>query len=177
LAAAGAKKTGGFTQWTHRFAAPPVMREDVRMSAVDLSTQLGHLARRLQQANTALWHALVSEETTSPQFAVLNAVADAGAEDTDQRMVGELIGLDRSTTAEIVTRLADRGLLRRVRDPRDGRRNLLRLTEEGQATHRQMARRVAAMNKVALAPRDPDERKTLLELMWRVVTAADSLKT
>jgi hypothetical protein len=67
------------------------------MSAVDLSAQLGHLARRLQQANTALWHALVSEETTSPQFAVLNAVASAA--NTDQRMVGEMIGLDRSTTA------------------------------------------------------------------------------
>jgi DNA-binding MarR family transcriptional regulator len=144
------------------------------MSAVDLSAQLGHLARRLQQANTALWHALVSEETTSPQFAVLNAVVDA--ENADQRTVGERIGLDRSTTAEIVTRLADRGLLRRVRDPRDGRRNLLRLTEEGKAAHRQMARRVVRMNKDFLAPLDPDEQKTMLELMWRVVTAADDLK-
>ena len=144
------------------------------MSAVDLSTQLGHLARRLQQANTALWHALVSEETTSPQFAVLNAVVDA--ENADQRTVGERIGLDRSTTAEIVTRLADRGLLRRVRDPRDGRRNLLRPTEEGEAAHRQMARRVVQMNKAFLAPLDPGEQKTMLELMWRVVTAADDLK-
>lgn len=145
------------------------------MSAVDLTTQLGHLARRLQQANTMLWHALVSEETTSPQFAVLNAVADA--DNSDQRTVGELIGLDRSTTAEIVTRLADRGLLRRVRDPRDGRRNLLRLTAEGEAAHRQMAHRVMRMNKVFLAPLDPEEQKTLLELMWRVVAAADDLKT
>lgn len=151
------------------------MREDVRMSAVDLSTHLGHLARRLQQANTSLWHALVSEETTSPQFAVLNAVADA--ENADQRTVGELIGLDRSTTAEIVTRLADRGLLRRTRDPRDGRRNLLRLTEEGESAHRQMVRRVTRMNTVFLAPLDPEERKTLLELMWRVVTAADGLRS
>jgi DNA-binding MarR family transcriptional regulator len=150
------------------------MRKDVRMSAVDLSAQLGHLARRLQQANTALWHVLVSQETTSPQFAVLNAVVDA--ENADQRTVGERIGLDRSTTAEIVTRLADRGLLRRVRDPRDGRRNLLRLTEEGETAHRQMARRVVRMNKDFLAPLDPDEQKTMLELMWRVVTAADDLK-
>jgi MarR family transcriptional regulator, temperature-dependent positive regulator of motility len=144
------------------------------MSAVDLSAQLGHLARRLQQANTTLWHALVSEETTSPQFAVLNAVASAA--DTDQRMVGEMIGLDRSTTAEIVTRLADRGLLRRIRDPRDGRRNLLRLTAAGEAAHGQLADSVAQMNKVFLAPLDSGEQKTLLELMWRVVTAADGLK-
>lgn len=146
----------------------------VRMSGLDLSAQLGHLARRLQQANTSLWHGLVSEETTSPQFAVLNAIANS--EDADQRTVGELIGLDRSTTAEIVTRLAGRGLLRRVRDPRDGRRNLLRLTGEGTAAHQQLALRAARMNKVFLAPLDPDEQKTLLELMWRVVAAADDLK-
>src|SRR5438552_11445117 len=111
------------------------------MPAVDLSTHPGHLARRLQQAHTLLWNALVSPETTSPQFAVLNAVA--GPDDLDQRMVGDLIGLDRSTTAEIVSRLSDRGLLARVRDPRDGRRNLLRLTGDGAVLHRQTARRAA----------------------------------
>ena len=40
------------------------------MAALDLTTQPGHLARRLQQTHTLLWNALVSEETTSPQFAV-----------------------------------------------------------------------------------------------------------
>jgi DNA-binding MarR family transcriptional regulator len=145
-----------------------------RMAAVDLSIYVGHLARRLQQANTILWHTLVSQDTTAPQFAVLNAISDGG--DTDQRMVGEQIGLDRSTTAEIVTRLADRGLLRRIRDPRDGRRNLLQLTGEGETLHRQLARRAARMNNVFLAPLDSGEQKTLLELMQRIVTAADDLK-
>jgi DNA-binding MarR family transcriptional regulator len=121
-----------------------------------------------------LWHALVSDETTSPQFAVLNAVASAP--DTDQRMVGEMIGLDRSTTAEIVTRLAGRGLLRRIRDPHDGRRNLLRLTGAGQAVHQRLARVAERMNTVFLAALDPGEQKTLLDLMSRVVTAADDLK-
>jgi DNA-binding MarR family transcriptional regulator len=141
------------------------------MAALDLTTQPGHLARRLQQAHTLLWNTLVSEETTSPQFAVLNAVA--ASDDLDQRAVGELIRLDRSTTAEIVTRLCDRGLLRRVRDPRDGRRNLLRLTDEGKALHRRTARRAARMNKVFLAPLDPAEQRVLLELMLRLVSATD----
>ncbi|HEY1702464.1 MAG TPA: MarR family winged helix-turn-helix transcriptional regulator [Trebonia sp.] len=141
------------------------------MVAVDLSTYVGHLARRLQQANTHLWHTLVSTETTSPQFAVLSAIA-SGA-DVDQRMVGEKIGLDRSTTAEIVTRLAGRGLLQRVRDPRDGRRNLLRLTPDGEELQREIAQRAAAMNVAFLAPLDSAEQKTLLELMHRVVAAVD----
>jgi MarR family transcriptional regulator, temperature-dependent positive regulator of motility len=140
----------------------------------DLSTHPGHLARRLQQAHTLLWNALVCAETTSPQFAVLNAVA--GRDDLDQRMVGDLIGLDRSTTAEIVSRLSDRGLLVRVRDPRDGRRNLLRLTDDGAVLHRQTARRVSRMNKVFLAPLEPGEQQVLLDLMRRIVTAADSFR-
>ncbi len=144
------------------------------MAAVDLSTHPGHLARRLQQAHTLLWHALVSKETTSPQFAVLTAVA--ASDDLDQRTVGEIIGLDRSTTAEIVSRLSDRGLLRRVRDPADGRRNLLRLTPAGRALQRQTARRAARMNKVLLAPLDDHEQQVLLELMRRLVTAADSYR-
>jgi hypothetical protein len=53
------------------------------VAALDLTTQPGHLARRLQQAHTLLWNTLVSEETTSPQFAVLNAVA--ASDDLDQR--------------------------------------------------------------------------------------------
>jgi MarR family transcriptional regulator, temperature-dependent positive regulator of motility len=132
------------------------------------------LARRLQQACTLLWNSLVSDETTSPQFAVLNAVASS--DDVDQRTVGELTGLDRSTTAEIVSRLADRGLLRRVRDPWDGRRNVLRLTTDGEALHRQTARRVARMNKVLLAPLDPAEQETFMELMRKVLAAADDFR-
>lgn len=70
------------------------------MAAVDLSTHPGHLARRLQQAHYLLWNTMVSEEITSPQFAVLNAlVAEPGL---DQRTVGERVGLDRSTIAEVI---------------------------------------------------------------------------
>ena len=144
------------------------------MSAVDLSTHPGHLARRLQQAHTLLWHALVSKETTSPQFAVLTAVAVS--DDLDQRTVGETIGLDRSTTAEIVSRLSDRGLLQRVRDPADGRRNLLRLTPSGRALQRQTARRAIRMNEVLLAPLNAAEQEVLMELMRRLVTAADNFR-
>jgi DNA-binding MarR family transcriptional regulator len=146
----------------------------VGMSAVDLSTHPGHLARRLQQAHTLLWTTLVSAETTSPQFAVLNAVV--GSDDLDQRMVGDLIGLDRSTTAEIVSRLSGRGLLVRVRDPRDGRRNVLRLTADGTALHRRTARRASRMNKVFLAPLEPGEQQVLLDLMRRIVTGADAFR-
>lgn len=144
------------------------------MAAVDLATHPGHLARRLQQAHHLLWNTMVSEEITSPQFAVLNAlVAEPGL---DQRTVGERVGLDRSTVAEVVARLIRRGLLDKIRDPRDGRRFLPRLTDEGVRAHRGLMVRAARMNHVLLAPLDADEQAVFMELIRRVADAAEDLR-
>jgi DNA-binding MarR family transcriptional regulator len=144
------------------------------MAAVDLTTHPGHLARRLQQAHYLLWNAMVSEEITSPQFAVLNTlVAEPGL---DQRTVGERVGLDRSTIAEVVSRLGRRGLLDKVRDPQDGRRFLLRATEEGERAHRRLVVRTARMNQVFLAPLSAEEQTVFFDLIRRVADAAESLR-
>lgn len=144
------------------------------MAAVDLSTHPGHLVRRLQQAHYLLWNMMVSEEITSPQFAVLNAlVAEPGL---DQRTVGERVGLDRSTIAEVISRLDRRGLLGKVRDPQDGRRFLLRLTEDGMRTHRKLTVRTARMNQLFLGPLSAEERTLFLDLIQRVSEAAEGLR-
>ncbi|MCX4766370.1 winged helix DNA-binding protein [Streptomyces sp. NBC_01275] len=144
------------------------------MAAVDLGSHPGHLARRLQQAHYLLWNTMVSEEITSPQFAVLNAlVAEPGL---DQRTVGERVGLDRSTVAEVISRLDRRGLLGKVRDPQDGRRFLLRLTDDGLRTHRKLTVRTARMNQVFLSPLSAQEQTLFLELIQRVSDAAEDLR-
>ncbi|MEV0122577.1 MarR family transcriptional regulator [Streptomyces sp. NPDC050703] len=144
------------------------------MAAADLTTHPGHLARRLQQAHYLLWNTMVSEEITSPQFAVLNAlVAEPGL---DQRTVGERVGLDRSTIAEVVGRLIRRELLDKVRDPRDGRRCVLRLTDEGRRAHARLTVRTARMNQVFLGPLSADEQTVFLDLIRRVADAAEGLR-
>ncbi|MBC7269038.1 MAG: winged helix DNA-binding protein [Streptomyces sp.] len=144
------------------------------MTAVDISQHPGHLARRLQQAHHLLWTTMVSEETTSPQFAVLNVLAAEPG--LDQRGVGERVGLDRSTIAEVISRLTRRGLLDKVRDPQDGRRFLLRLTEDGARAHRKLAVRTARMNQVFLAPLSAEEQTVFLDLIRRVADAAEGLR-
>ncbi|MFG3345914.1 MarR family winged helix-turn-helix transcriptional regulator [Streptomyces sp. NPDC048018] len=144
------------------------------MAAVDLATHPGHLARRLQQAHHLMWTTMVSEEITSPQFGVLNALtAEPGL---DQRTVGERVALDRSTIAEVVGRLIRRGLLDKVRDPADGRRFLLRLTPEGTRAHRKLTVRTARMNQVFLAPLSAEEQALFLSLLRRVSDAAEELR-
>ncbi|MFB7930001.1 MULTISPECIES: MarR family winged helix-turn-helix transcriptional regulator [Streptomyces] len=144
------------------------------MAAADLTTHPGHLARRLQQAHYLLWNTMVSEEITSPQYAVLNTlVAEPGL---DQRTAGERVGLDRSTIAEVISRLIRRGLLDKVRDPQDGRRFLLRLTEEGVRTHRKLTVRTARMNQIFLAPLTAEEQTVFFDLIRRVSDAAEGLR-
>ncbi|MFF0222907.1 MarR family winged helix-turn-helix transcriptional regulator [Streptomyces sp. NPDC004629] len=144
------------------------------MAAVDLNSHPGHLARRLQQAHHLLWNTMVSEEITSPQFAVLNTlVAEPGL---DQRTVGDRVGLDRSTIAEVISRLIRRGFLDKVRDPQDGRRFLLRLTDDGARVHRKLTVRTARMNQVFLAPLSAEEQTLFLALIQRVASAADELR-
>ncbi|MBZ4019097.1 MarR family winged helix-turn-helix transcriptional regulator [Streptomyces purpurogeneiscleroticus] len=144
------------------------------MAAVDLNTHPGHLARRLQQAHSLLWGAMVSEEITSPQFAVLNALVEKP--DIDQRTLSEHVHLDRSTIADVVARLVRRDLVERVRDPHDGRRNVLKLSDEGARLHRKLVTRTTRMNRVFLAPLDEGEQETLLRLIGRVADAAEELR-
>lgn len=83
---------------------------------------------------------------------------------------------DRSTVAEVVGRLDRRGLIDKVRDPQDGRRSLLRPTDEGLRVHRRLGVRTARMNQVFLAPLAPEERTVFFDLIRRVADAAEGLR-
>ena len=109
----------------------------------DLMQHPGHLLRRALQVMNQLWEEEVSPSITSPQFAALNALY-AGSR-IDQRTLGERISLDRSTMAEVVSRLSARGLIRAERDARDGRRKTITLTGKGLACVQQLIPRTHAM--------------------------------
>lgn len=99
------------------------------MDALDLGDLTGYLIRRSQQAHVAAWQRFVSTEITSVQFGVLNVLRDRPG--SSQRELCDDLDLDRSTIADIVARLQRRGLLHRVRDAGDRRRNVLDLTDKG----------------------------------------------
>lgn len=145
-----------------------------RPAALDLMDHPGHLARRLQQASYQLWNAVVSEEITAPQFVVLNVLA--ASPDIDQRTLAERASLDRSTTAEIVSRLARRGLLERVRDEGDRRRNVLQLTPAGVSALAELGAKTAVMNRMLLAPLSAQEQQLFLALMQRLVEAGERVR-
>src|SRR6516165_10049778 len=89
----------------------------------------GHLIRRAHQAHTQLWAEFVPQDITGSQYVILCALAVHG--DLDQASVGRLTSLDRSSVAELASRLARRGLIQRSRDAHDRRKRVLRITGEG----------------------------------------------
>ncbi len=140
----------------------------------DLRRHPGHLIRRAQQVHYWLWNAEVSSEVTSPQFAVLYALR--AEKNIDQKTLGERVSLDRSTTAEVVARLKSRGLIQRFRDPRDGRRNLLRLTAAGVRTTERLIPKAVRMNRLLVSVLSEREQSELLRMLNLVVDADESLR-
>lgn len=129
----------------------------------------GHLLRRAIQVMNVLWEEEVSHSITSPQFAALNALYTEA--NLDQRTLGSRISLDRSTMADVVSRLCHRGLIRTERDPRDGRRKTIALTSRGLHTVQHLIPRTHAMTDRLVGPLDPRERNELLRLLTDVVRA------
>ena len=140
----------------------------------DLRLHPGHLIRRAQQVHYWLWNAQVSAEVTSPQFAVLYALR--AEKNIDQKTLGERVSLDRSTTAEVVARLKARGMIQRFRDPRDGRRNLLRLTAAGARTTEQLIPKAVRMNRLLVSVLSEREQSELLRMLNLVVDADERLR-
>ncbi len=137
--------------------------------ADDLMQHPGHLLRRAVQVMNLLWAEEVSHTITSPQFAALNALY--AEPNLDQRTLGQRISLDRSTMAEVVSRLCDRGLIRTQRDQRDGRRKTITLTTRGLHTVQHLIPRTHAMTDRLVGSLQANERDDLLRLLSEVVRA------
>ena len=128
----------------------------------------GYQVRRLYQAYLAAWVRTVDPTLTGPQFAVLTAVDAAPGH--DQSSMASAVALDTSTMADVARRLETRGLIARRTAADDGRRKLLFLTDEGERTLREAARRARELDERLLEQYGFGERA---ELLRELTTLAD----
>ncbi|MFI9781618.1 MarR family winged helix-turn-helix transcriptional regulator [Streptomyces sp. NPDC051956] len=89
---------------------------------------LAHQLRRASQAVNAAWQ-LRSSDLTPPQFAVLQVLDECGS--LDQKTLGALAAVDRSTLTPLLDRLLARDLITKTTDPSNRRRQLVALTPAG----------------------------------------------
>jgi DNA-binding MarR family transcriptional regulator len=103
---------------------------------------------------------------TPGQLALL-VLVDQNPDITQQRLC-EGIGVEKSTLVVRLHRLAERGLLERVRSTEDRRQNGLRLTKKGTAALKSMLSFVARHESKIAQHLSAAERKQLLVLLSRI---------
>ena len=127
----------------------------------------GSLIRRAQQRHVAIWMREVSTDVTSVQYAVLLVLEQRPG--VSQRELGDELDLDRSTIAELAARMVRNGLVERISDPQDKRRNTLFLTATGRALLAELKPRVGNVERVLTQQLSAAERDTLRQLIERLL--------
>jgi len=128
-----------------------------------------HLLHRAGQRADELFADNVGGSDLTPrQFAVLRAVLES--EEPSQTTLVEKTGIDRSTLADIVRRLVDRGLLQRRRTRRDARMYAVRLTSSGQQALKGAEPAARKTDEKLMSALSAQERDSFLKLLSRIVT-------
>lgn len=127
----------------------------------------GSLIRRAQQRHVAIWMREVSTDVTSVQYAVLLVLEQRPG--VSQRELGDELDLDRSTIAELAARMVRNGLVERISDPHDKRRNTLFMTTTGRALLAELKPRVDNVERVLTQELSTAERDTLRHLIERLL--------
>lgn len=130
----------------------------------------GFLLRRLHQLHCALF----LEETrafgiTPVQYSLMTALRESG--ELDQNSLALQIGLERTSVAEVVPRLQARGLVQRLKDSRDGRVKLVRLTAKGRMLLKKIAPAAQRAHDRTIEKLNMAERELFVLQMVRLVEA------
>ncbi|MGH6827874.1 MAG: MarR family winged helix-turn-helix transcriptional regulator [Rhizomicrobium sp.] len=135
-----------------------------------------HLIRRCQQFYGDLYaREAGSCELTKQQFILLCALEhNDGA---SQTTLVEITGIDRSTLAEMVRRMLERGLLSRKRTEEDQRANAIAISQSGRKALR-AARNAADRAERALLDALPaPERQKFVKSLSQIASAAEAFAT
>ncbi|HZD70934.1 MAG TPA: MarR family transcriptional regulator [Actinomycetes bacterium] len=100
-------------------------------------------------------------------YAVLAALQEFGP--ASQAALSRRSGIYRSDLVGVINELAGRGLIQRVPDPTDRRRNVITMTSQGRRHLRQLDKLVATIQDDLLAPLIQPERDQLVSLLARLL--------
>jgi DNA-binding MarR family transcriptional regulator len=139
-----------------------------------LNGSVTHLLHRaLQLALDYHAEAAGPASLTQRQFTVLAAAA--AADGMTQNDLVRATGIDRSTLADLVARMMNKGLLRRERSATDARANTVRLSDAGRDALGAGAGAAAEADERLLALLSPKKREAFLKTLTTLAAAADGL--
>jgi DNA-binding MarR family transcriptional regulator len=132
----------------------------------------GYLVRRVHQNHSAVFADECRAFGITPvQYGVLTALTHRP--DIDQATLAAECGIDRTNAADVIERLAERGLVRRTKSAADRRMMLARLTGAGRALTRAMHDAMQRAQVRLLEALSAAERQQLLRLLLKLVDAIE----
>jgi DNA-binding MarR family transcriptional regulator len=139
----------------------------------DLSQAPSHLLRRcVQYANDLFSQEPGASDLTKQQYTVLAAVEqNEGMSQTD---LVNITGIDRSTLAEMIRRMIEKGLLDRERTETDQRANAVRIAPSGRKALRSARSASERVEKTLLASLNSADRTKFVRMLTTVVTQAEA---
>jgi DNA-binding MarR family transcriptional regulator len=148
--------------------------EDRRVMATDPSgdtdyrvdQQIGFFLRQANQRHVSIFTGMMGDRLTTTQWAALSKLGEI--QPSSQNQLGRETAMDVATIKGVVDRLVARGLVRTALDPKDGRRLVLSLTDNGLDAIRRNVEIAAAVTDETLAPLTSAERMMLLELLRKI---------
>ena len=144
-------------------------------NSFDLDKSLSHLLRRTQQYAYDLFTQNLSKTDLTPrQFVVLLAVSEE--EGLSQTDLVNRTGIDRSTLADMISRMIKRGLLARQRTAQDARANSVRLTAAGRKALNSAQPKASAAEETLLALIPKTVQKDLLRTLTQLSNAVQAAK-
>jgi MarR family transcriptional regulator, lower aerobic nicotinate degradation pathway regulator len=137
-----------------------------------LMSRPGFLIRRLYQIHVAIFLEECAAEAITPvQHSVLATLDQSGA--IDQATLSRAVALDRTSVADIVTRLERRRLLKRHISPNDRRMVISELTNQGRALLSRLEAASARAHERTISALPERERALFLQTLGRLIDAKD----
>ena len=134
----------------------------------------GFLIRRLHQIHYALFfEECAAFDITPVQYGLLTTLATNP--NLDQNSLCRELGIDRTNVADVLNRLARRGLVERHRSKQDRRMVLARLTPAGQRVTDDMYKAMQRAQERLLQPLVPAERKAFIGTLVRLIDGNNHL--
>lgn len=128
----------------------------------------GFLARRLHQIHVAFFLAECAEAQLTPiQWGIMTVIA--GQAGMGHQDIAAEMGIDRSNAADVLVRLADRGIVTLRRSTTDRRKKCAYLTPRGRSIMQRFETQVRRSQNRMLQPLNATERKVFMTLLRRLV--------
>ena len=140
------------------------------MFSQGLWSRPGFLVRRLHQIHYALFLEECKDKNLTPvQYGILTVLAVEPW--MDQTAISYEVGLDRTTSADVIRRLEEKGWLERRVNPNDRRSRQARVTDEGLKVMTMLRSGLIRSQQRLLEPLSTSDRRTFMRLLTELVTA------